>query len=754
MKTAASGPPRPAFAASMLPSLLALALLAAGSGCDCGGRPLEVTRPLLLARRPALGPLGDSPRAVATLSGKGGGSACDLQAASEVLDFGTVPVGASLQRAYIVENRGGGDCVLPRPAQIAPGEGGRFALVEAPAVGTVVREGQTATFTVSYAPQDEAGPDTAELSIPFADASSGAPVKQLETRLEGTPKVVDACRLDVVPGPTGTLGAELDFGEVAVGAERDLPVTFRDVGGAPCTLSNARIVGSGLQSSNDAPYFRVGSVLSTTLLPGESTVVTVAFMPDAVRWYGAPVPDSGSGVGVTLEVDTSDTSTFDGTACPAFGGVVTPGCTAWALSGEGVGSDLSALPSELDFGLVTTGCESEAQKVSLFNIGGAPTTIESVSIVPLGATPPGTFQLGPLSLPYALGPGGELTVRVSYHPTSDTADAANLEILSDATNVPASDPVLTVQLHGGGTSLASQTDTFTQAALTEADVLFMVDNSGSTEAEHGDLAKNAAQFLAVADEMGTDYHVAVITTDMDDPSQQGRFQGRPKIITPGPNAAVELSSTVTALGSAGSGTERGLAATYAALTDPLIDDPRANRGFLRPDARLAVIEVSDEDDQSDAPVDFYIDFFRTLKGPRGAGLVSVSAVVGDASSSGHLNAAGEPGCTSPYGDAKSGDRYLAVQQATGGQFRSICSADWGRLATDLGLDAFGARRGFPLSRAPIPSSIDVAVDGRAQRPSVDWTYDASSNAVVFSDNAIPKPGATIVVIYDTECHPG
>ena len=56
----------------------------------------------------------------------------------------------------------------------------------------------------------------------------------------------------------------------------------------------------------------------------------------------------------------------------------------------------------------------------------------------------------------------------------------------------------------------------------------------------------------------------------------------------------------------------GAAPTAAQNRPPIID--MQNAGFLRDDARLAVIVVSDEEDSSDGPVSLYIDFFRNIKG--------------------------------------------------------------------------------------------------------------------------------------------
>ena len=52
---------------------------------------------------------------------------------------------------------------------------------------------------------------------------------------------------------------------------------------------------------------------------------------------------------------------------------------------------------------------------------------------------------------------------------------------------------------------------------------------------------------------------------------------------------------------------------------------------------------------------------------------------------------------------------------------------------------------FELEEAgPIESTISVRVNSQT---SVDWTYDASLNAVIFNDGHVPVEGQTIIIEY-------
>ena len=171
-----------------------------------------------------------------------------------------------------------------------------------------------------------------------------------------------------------------------------------------------------------------------------------------------------------------------------------------------------------------------------------------------------------------------------------------------------------------------------------------------------------------------------------------------------------------------------------------------------PHKAVDLIMVSDEVDQSPGPPDFYVDFFKNIKGFRNDQLMDVSVVVGDVPN----------GCS--YGGiyADAAPRYKYVQEATGGIFRSHCSANWGSTLSDLGLDTFAARTQFPLTRSAAPGTIVVTVDAhdgngpQSVPEDIDgsgdgWEYDGSSNSIVFGDDAVPPRGATITVSYETTC---
>ncbi|HLL22995.1 MAG TPA: hypothetical protein VK427_12735 [Kofleriaceae bacterium] len=147
------------------------------------------------------------------------------------------------------------------------------------------------------------------------------------------------------------------------------------------------------------------------------------------------------------------------------------------------------------------------------------------------------------------------------------------------------------------------------------DLLFQVDDSGSTAHLQSDLARAIPALFAALD--GIELHVGVVTSDFGTAGgppvgtvgqggcagygQGGMLQTRgapvdgPFVIdSPDTRNYTGALGTVVGemlrVGSAGCGFEQPLAATRAAL--------RVNPGFLRPDASLAIIMLADEDDCS------------------------------------------------------------------------------------------------------------------------------------------------------------
>ncbi len=783
---------------------------------SCGTKPLTLTEadvttggPVFSAQAPSLGsglvlqpgqsvtppiPLGFKPPSAASytgqltlvtdsehgyisLAGEGVLSGCDLQAASNVLDFGQVAVGVTSKKPYTVGNRGTKDCILPSAPQITAGADVKFALANTPVPGTIVPPGHTVQFAVSYTPQDAVGPDTGAMAIPFGDASGGVATNTLTVQLEGTPTAAPKCVLTALPGAASAFGRTLNFGDVRINTEKVLPITFQDTGSAPCTLSQARLVQSSLPGQPPQP-FTIKTQPASSLQPGDTTEVDVAFDPVSEGDFGSPLPGfpGGSMFGANVQVTTSDTASFNGQDCAGFGGAGTPGCVSWALSGSGVVSDLVVLPSDLDFGTVTLGCDSPERTVTLYNVGSTATVhVTGFTIDP--APPPAIFTVvspnpGPTtSNPISIGPGKSTSITVRFQPAATGLVTGELYIDSDAAGGSGSNnPYTTVRLTGTGTTDASQTDTFKQPDRPVADVLWVIDmDSDSMSSKQQALAQNAQAFISAAQQDGTDYHLGVVANYLGGDLKPNCGGGSPfggstgctsgssyndVTIQPGvlyhekgtqawvertdSNSVQEFAGNVkVGVSSDATGYETGLEAMYRALSDPLINDPNSNKGFLRSDARLVVISISDDDDMSSKDPDFYAAFLQSLK-PNAPDQVTFDDVGGDMPN----------GCTNGVdGDAPT--RYDEVVKKTSGKLYSICNGDYSTIAADLSLGSFGGQTRWVLSRPCDPSTLKVTVNGTPVQAGSGYTFDAATNSITLA--TAPPPGATIVATYQTVC---
>jgi hypothetical protein len=112
-----------------------------------------------------------------------------------------------------------------------------------------------------------------------------------------------------------------------------------------------------------------------------------------------------------------------------------------------------------------------------------------------------------------------------------------------------------------------QTDRIVQVTTPQVDVLFAIDNSCSMLEEQANLTENFDKFMQFFLQSGLDYHVGVISTDMDDPTQSGKLREvrGSKYIDAETDEPVDLFEAMARMGTSGSGDERGREAVYTAV---------------------------------------------------------------------------------------------------------------------------------------------------------------------------------------------
>ena len=580
-------------------------------------------------------------------------------------------------------------------------------------------EGQPDTNTL-YVLNDT--PNASRLEVPLSVAGGGVP----------------SCDLRVIP-------ERMNFGLVSRGRSVTRELRALNVGTGRCEIRNQEITSPfGLIP---LPGFDTVKFTLTQPIQGNEALAG-QFMPFEITY--------------TPDVFNSDLANYQLTYFDPF--TMQEKVATAELSGVAGESNIEVIPSRLDFGAVTAGeCASREERVTVYNTGLVDLCITGMEFEGAGC---GEFFI--VDRPVADADGCIVVTRnrpaevsLVYEPGALGADECNLVFISDAADAPE----LRVPLEGEGVASSSTVDEFVQTSGQTVDVLFVIDNSGSMGEEQDNLQDNFAEFINGAQQFNNDYQIGIVTTDMEDESEAGRLQGSPRIMRRGAGIESQFRNAVD-VGTSGSGTEKGLEAARSALSDPLAFDTGVtcqsdsdcvepdmcvegtcgglNRGFVREGAALEVIFVSDEDDFSDASLNFYVDFLKNIKGFRNESLFHANAIVGS-------NNGRAASCSGAGGDASAGERYVEVANRTNGRVFSICEEDFGTPLQEIGNRAFGLPVQFFLSRPAARDTIEVEVQSQP-RPS-GWSYDAPSNSVVFEDTTVPQPGQTVRVEYEAQCFP-
>ena len=285
------------------------------------------------------------------------------------------------------------------------------------------------------------------------------------------------------------------------------------------------------------------------------------------------------------------------------------------------------------------------------------------------------------------------------------------------------------------------TDRVVQLTTPEVDVLFAIDNSCSMEDEQLALTDAFPYFMTFFLGSGLDYHVGVVSTDMDDPSQSGKLReafGARWIDNETPSP-VETFEAMAFMGISGSGEEQGRESVYTALA---LLDRQYNKGYIREGAGLHVVLISDEQDDSGNDVIGKREFAEWLLDTQtnDDNVTFSSIVVTDDLDLGGLVA-----------DEEVGADYLWITNKVGGIEWDIRSDRWDLVLEQLGVQASGLKREFFLSELPVEDTIQVAVRERqveyAFEEGTDWTYDANRNSVQFVEY-IPPALSEVLITYD------
>jgi hypothetical protein len=284
------------------------------------------------------------------------------------------------------------------------------------------------------------------------------------------------------------------------------------------------------------------------------------------------------------------------------------------------------------------------------------------------------------------------------------------------------------------------------------DILFVIDNSGSMSDAQENLSQNAFVFSeALAKAPLLDYHVGVTSTSMercDIPldGSCGTLFGDPAFITRQTPDQVEVLSRRMVMGTNGSFTEMMFNPVLRALSPALAADK--NKDFFRKDAYLAIIFITDAEEQSfGVTADSFFKKLVQLKGAKNKVLAyGVMRKVAEAK---------ECSSVEPLRDRKLED-FLAM--VVNGDLRqnnilSLCNRRFGSRLAQFANDIVKRSAGrFPLKNFPRLETVKISYGTQEIQPGgLDgWSYESATNSIVLGQGIQWKPqplGAKLSIDY-------
>ncbi|MCK6508643.1 choice-of-anchor D domain-containing protein [Myxococcota bacterium] len=618
---------------------------------------------------------------------------CDLKSDPKTLNF---PSKKTI--TVTLSNQGNRACTIKRIALDASSSKDYIMI---PATWPVLSLAPNASleFFVEYRPSDNVD-DKGKIIIESDDADE----PKIEIPLEA-PVRVEACQL--APNP-----AALNFGRIPIGKTQVRSITLVNEGLKDCRITEVSVPnGSTPQQSGELQLARpVGTPV--ILKPSDQLPIEIRYSPTRASW-----------VENLLTVKSDDPQRPE---------------MKLKLLGSASRLCIRAVPEDIRFDDTMTACRARTQRVTLYNLCPQALAVQNIALSSATSKEFSIVKAPPTPLTLQLGQTAE--IELGYSPTDTTQDQGILRIQNNSDALPE----MEIPIQAQGTSSDTQKDIFVQSGSPKADILFVIDDSFSMAKRQQSLSQNLQIFLQEAQTRKSDFRIAVTTTSL---PKEGPVTQRPggcfvgsndKILTPQTPNLLQAFQQLVQVGTTGDAVEQGLEAAYRALTPPVLYNPDCNLGFLRNDASLSVIFVTDEPDQSPQPLGFYQQFFESLRGSQRGRVVRISAITA-------------PMPAKSCQDATTNGRYWTLAGAFGGSTESICAPDWSVTLKSLAASTFGLQRRFFLSRSATANTLSVSVDGKVAAPAT-YTFDPTTQSVAFADASTPQPSQTIEINYKVDCN--
>tara|TARA_A100001515_G_scaffold30502_1_gene23792 strand:+ start:659 stop:1681 length:1023 start_codon:yes stop_codon:yes gene_type:complete len=267
-------------------------------------------------------------------------------------------------------------------------------------------------------------------------------------------------------------------------------------------------------------------------------------------------------------------------------------------------------------------------------------------------------------------------------------------------------------------------DSFIQPLSVEGvDILWIIDTSGSMNVYDPRLIAGIEAMMNALPETG--WRLAMLSNDPAKAVKEAQFP-----LIPGDDVADALNMYSAMLRG---GREEGFDAAY----EYIVNNTYAST-WMRHDAALLVVFVSDEEEQSDDHFVNLLDFTNWYGGLRNGSvyLASINNV-----------AKADSVCAKTPSSLDIGHRYMDAVNHFGGTIVDICSEDWSAGVTDAStrIEPYES-----LELTHVPSDIDsirVFINGSL---SWNWYYEPTDNTVYFT--IIPGADDLVEIAYHYDVH--
>ena len=520
------------------------------------------------------------------------------------------------------------------------------------------------------------------------------------------------------------------------------------VGNFVCTTAGLKQMDFKKDTTGDWQLaLEVGTTYTPLTITGAQAKEAAATFDDAtanVAGFIAAIPTSG--------VDVNQESTAIITGLGLTGTATVRGSGNLTTSHDGF---KTVIDTELDFKMSSASDVSSLRNTILAAALGH----NKSDLSPLPAAFGATDNAFTIKLQVLLRKDGRLIVLLAIALDTDYQDGAKPAgiVVDDLTNgTPLSTPTDTVQ---------PECDGFKLQKTSKADIIWVVDESGSMDDNRDDIVKNANALFSQALNAGLDFRMAI--TNVVHPTSSNQ------------SAIGHFCSKISTSSSDDGGTDRFLLPTEQNIFSACIKNPPGYEGGtehtmlnareavikhlprkvndpakIRTDAKLVVIYVTDEITQELQSLIGYSNFdlctldVVTAAKVKAAVAQDVDLFTGKTDPEAKAVVHGIAGVCSNNCSADVGHGFFDVIQATKGQVGDVCQTDLSKTLSIIVDDIIGTASAATLEYLPISASLQVSLDGQklARSRSKGFDYRRSSNSLAFINVAFAQ-GSIVIASY-------